>query len=221
MMKGDVVRVVVADDHRLFREGMRALLAEVPEVALVGEAETGLEVVAIVEEVVPDVVLMDLHMPDMDGVEATKRVLQIQPDLGVVMVTMMADDVSVFSAMRAGARGYVLKGDSPEALLQTVLLVADGQAVFGPKIAERITNFFQSLARIHERSNPREPFPELTPREREVLDWIAQGKSNREIQAGLVLSESTVRNHITRVFSKLRVADRAQAIVRAREAGMG
>jgi DNA-binding NarL/FixJ family response regulator len=168
----------------------------------------------------PDVVLMDINMPGVNGIQATRRILEAAPESGVVMVTMLEDDASLFAAMRAGARGYVLKGANHQELLRTIRAVADGQALFGAPIARRLMGFFQGLTADDDAQGPAEAFPELTPRELEVLELIAQGASNRGIAEKLVISSHTVRNHITSIFSKLQVADRAQAIVKARRAGL-
>jgi DNA-binding NarL/FixJ family response regulator len=210
------IRILIADDHTLFREGVRSLLASVADTQAVGEAATGPEAVERALVLQPDVVLMDIQMPGLNGIEATRRIVAASPHIGVIVVTMFEDDESVFAAMRAGARGYVLKGADQEEVLRTIRAVARGEALFGPAIARRLMGYF---------STPRpaavEPvFPELTEREREVLALIAQGHNNEEIARKLVLSQKTVRNHVSNIFSKLQVADRAQAIVRAREAGM-
>lgn len=213
------IRILVVDDHKLFREELAALLNAAPETAVVGEAATGAEAIAQATAVTPDVILMDIHMPDMNGIEATRHILAQQPEVGVIMLTMLEDDGSLFAAMSAGARGYILKGADKAEVLKTVTAVADGQALFGPAIARRLMQFFQvgrsptdTLA---------DPFPDLTERERELLALIAQGKNNSEIADILVISPKTVRNHITNIFSKLQVADRAEAIIRARDAGLG
>jgi DNA-binding NarL/FixJ family response regulator len=210
-------RILLADDHTIFRYGLRAMLSSLPEYEVVGEATTGEEAVALTAELRPDVILMDVQMPGKGGIEATRRILETSPGVGVIVVTMFEDDDSVFAAMRAGARGYVLKGADKEEVFTVVRAVARGEAHFGPEIAKRLMSFF---------SAPRpaatlEVFPELTAREREVLNLIAGGRSNAEITRQLFLSPKTVRNHISNIFTKLRVADRAQAIVRAREAGLG
>lgn len=215
------IRVLVADDHALFRDGLRALLAAIPDIEFAGEAAAGEEAVAQAEALGPDVVLMDINMPGVNGIQATRRILDINPHIGIIMVTMLEDDASVFAAMRAGARGYVLKGSHHDEMLQVIRAVASGQALFGPAIAARMEKFFNSLESAPQPASFEQAFPELTAREHEVLNLIAQGKSNSQIAEHLVISPKTVRNHITSIFSKLQVADRAQAIVRARNAGMG
>jgi DNA-binding NarL/FixJ family response regulator len=211
------IRVLIADDHAVVREGLRAVLGSEPDMEVVGEAATGKEVVERAAELRPDVILMDIQMPGINGIEATRRILDASPHVGVVVLTMFEDDDSVFSAMRAGARGYVLKGAPPSEILKVLRAVAGGEAHFGPEIATRLVNFFSAP----KPASPEETLPELTDREREILDLIAQGHSNANIAARLFVSPNTVRNHITHIFAKLQVADRAQAIVRAREAGLG
>jgi DNA-binding NarL/FixJ family response regulator len=210
-------RVLVADDHALFRNGLKAILANAEGFEVVGEAATGEEVVEKVAQAQPDIVLMDIRMPGINGIETTRRVLERTPRVGVVVVTMLEDDDSVFAAMRAGARGYILKGADAEEVLKVVAAVAEGEAHFGSEIAKRLIAFFSAP----KPAAPSEAFPELTAREAEVLDLIAQGRSNAEIAKRLYLSQKTVRNHVSHVFLKLQVANRAQAIVRAREAGLG
>ena len=210
-------RVLVADDHAVFRYGMRAMLANARGFEVVAEASTGEEVVGKAAELRPDVVLMDIQMPGMNGIEATRKIVQANPEVSVVVVTMFGDDDSVFSAMRAGARGYVLKGADAEEVMKVLRAVAEGEAYFGPEIAKRIMGFFSTP----KPAPASEAFPELTPREVEVLDLIARGTSNQEIASRLYLNQKTIRNHVSNVFLKLQVASRAQAIVRAREAGLG
>jgi DNA-binding NarL/FixJ family response regulator len=212
-------RVLIADDHALFRYGMRAMLGAAPRYEVVGEASTGEEAVAMAAELKPDIVLMDLQMPGINGIEATRQIMGDSPHVGVVVVTMFEDDDSVFAAMRAGARGYVLKGADAEEVLKVVGAVAEGEAHFGPEIAKRLMGFFAS----HQSATAPLPraFPEITEREEEVLSLIAQGKSNQEIARELYLTIKTVRNHASNIFLKLQVADRAQAVIRAREAGLG
>jgi DNA-binding NarL/FixJ family response regulator len=213
----DPVRVLVADDHAAFRSGLVDLLGTTPGLTVAGQAETGEQAVAAVSAVQPDVVLMDVNMPGIDGVEATRRIADAHPHVAVLVLTMHDDDETVFAAIRAGARGYLLKGAPRSELVRAVTAVAAGEAIFGPAIARRLVAFFDRPAA---RPDPT-AFPELTDREREILERIARGRSNAEITAELVLSPKTVRNHVSNVFSKLQVRDRAEAIVRAREAGLG
>jgi DNA-binding NarL/FixJ family response regulator len=216
----DKIRILIADDHALFREGLRALFAALPDIEVTGEAADGATAITQVDALQPDLILMDINMPGTNGIEATRHILNTHPKLGIIMVTMLEDDASVFSAMRAGARGYVLKGAHHDEILQAIRAVAAGQAVFGPAIAARMINFFQGLNAVPKTGSPATAFPELTEREREVLVLIAQGISNKDIAEKLVISMKTVSNHITNIFSKLQVADRAQAIIRARDAGL-
>jgi DNA-binding NarL/FixJ family response regulator len=210
------IHVLIADDHTLFRTGLRALLNLFPDIQVVGEASTGAETIAEAEALLPDIILMDIQMPGVNGIEATRRILRTSPNIGVIVVTMFEDNSSVFSAMRAGARGYILKEAGEEEVLRAIRAVARGEAIFGPAIARRLMQFFSNSSL---ESNP--VFPELTEREREILDLIARGESNSEIAKRLVISPHTVRNHISNIFSKLQVADRAEAIIRARDAGLG
>jgi DNA-binding NarL/FixJ family response regulator len=211
------IRVLIADDHGVVREGLRAVLGSEADMEVVGEAATGKEVVERAAELRPDVILMDIQMPELNGIEATRLILSVNPDVGVVVLTMFEDDDSVFTAMRAGARGYVLKGAPPSEILKVVRAVAAGEAHFGPEIAKRLMDFFSAPKPI----SPTEAFPELSSREVEILDLIAQGHSNAKIAARLYVSPKTVGNHISHIFTKLQVADRAHAIIRAREAGLG
>ncbi len=211
------LRILIADDHPLFRGGLRTLLEGVPDMEVVGLAANGDEAVALARSLQPDVILMDLQMPGLSGIEATRQVLHESPHIGVLVITMFEDDHSVFAAMRAGARGYVLKDTAEDELLRAIAAVGHGEAIFSPVIARRLISFFAE----QRPAVPARAFPELSEREREILDLIAQGYSNPEITQRLVLSPKTVRNHISNIFSKLQVADRAQAIVRAREAGLG
>lgn len=217
-MNENAIRIMVVDDHKLFREGLTALLNDAQETAVVGEAGTGAEAVAKASTVEPDVILMDIQMPDMNGIEATRRILTNQPQIGVAMLTMLEDDDSLFAAMCAGARGYILKGADKAEVFQTIKAVAEGQALFSPAIAQRLTQFFQRGGQM---GKSVAPFPELTDREREVLTLIAQGRSNNEIAHRLTISPKTVSNHISNIFNKLQVADRSQAIIKARDAGIG
>jgi len=210
------LRVLVADDSPGFREGIAALLASVDGLEQVGEAVDGDEAVARALELHPDVVLMDLHMPGRNGIEATAEIVAAAPHVAVLVLTMHEDDDSVFSAVRAGARGYLVKGARQAELLRAVRTVADGGAVFGPAIARRMIGFFEAAA-----TATSTPFPNLTAREREILDLVARASSNQQIAAQLGLSIKTVRNHVSSLFTKIQVVDRAQAIVKAREAGIG
>lgn len=213
----DPVTVLLADDHPLYRRGLRQLLDSVAGVTVVGEVEDGAAAVAQAAAQQPDVVVMDLNMPGMDGVEATRRVVGASPHIGVLVLTMHDDDDSVFAAMRAGARGYLLKGSDGAEITRAVAAVAGGEAIFGPGVARRVLEWFAAPRP----AAPTGVFPALTEREHEVLDLIAAGRNNADIAAVLVLSPKTVRNHVSNIFAKLQVADRAEAIVRAREAGLG
>ena len=215
--KSATTRILVADDHTLFRHGLKAMFASVAGYEIVGEAATGEEALEKVAKTHPHIVLMDIQMPNMNGIEATRRVVEAYPLTGVVMLTMFGDDDSVFAAMRAGARGYVLKGADEQEVLKVVEAVKKGEAHFGPEIAKRLMSFFSAPKGVPSS----QAFPELTSREVEVLDLIARGRSNTEIATQLYVSPKTIRNHISNIFTKLQVADRAQAIVRAREAGLG
>ena len=205
------LRVLIVDDHTLFRDGLRALLNSIEGFAVVGVATSGAEAVAQAQALQPDVVLMDIQMPEMNGIEATRAITAASPHMGVVMVTMFEDDESVFAAMRAGARGYVLKGADQEEIVRVMRAVGQGEALFGPAIARRLTQFFAQPRPVL----PPTIFPELSEREREILALIAQGHNNAEIAARLGLAIKTVRNHISNIFNKLQVVDRAQAIIRA------
>ena len=210
------IQVLIADDHTLFRAGLRALLNLFDDIQVVGEASSGEEAIIKAEALQPDIILMDIQMPGVNGIEATRRIVRASPNIGIVVVTMFEDDDFVFSAMRAGARGYILKEADEDEVLRAIRAAAQGEAIFGPAIARRMVQFF---------SNPPQEsnlaFPELTEREREILGLIARGENNAAIAQRLVLSPHTVRNHISNIFSKLQVADRAEAIIRARDAGLG
>lgn len=211
------VRIVLADDHPLVRSGLRAVLMTTEDLKVVGEAATGEEVVTLAAKLQPDVIVMDLRMPGINGIEATRRIVQATPHIRVLVVTLFEDDDSVFAALRAGARGYILKDANEVAVLQAIRAVSSGDAIFSPTIAQRLIDFFAGPRP----SIPSLPFSDLTDREREILNLIAQGRSNSEIAQTLVISLKTVRNYISSIFSKLQVADRTQAIIRAREAGFG
>jgi DNA-binding NarL/FixJ family response regulator len=213
----DTVRVLIAEDHPLFREGMRGRLDRVADLAVVGEAASGDEAVELAHKLQPDIILMDIKMPGLNGIEATREILRASPRVGVLVLTMFEDDDSVFAAMRAGARGYLLKDSGGEGVVHAIRAVASGEAVFGAGVAERIMGFFSAPRP----AAPQRAFPELTEREEEVLSLVAQGKSNQQIARQLFVSLKTVRNHVSNILLKLQVADRAQAVIRARDAGMG
>jgi DNA-binding NarL/FixJ family response regulator len=216
-MDSETIRVLIADDHPLFRDGIHGLLDSVPETEVVGEAASGEEAIALAETLQPDVILMDIKMPGINGLQAMREILHTSPHIRILIVSMLEDDDSVFAAMRAGARGYVPKGANQAEMLRAIRAVANDEAIFGPGIAQRLIGFF-SVSRSSVKSRL---FPELTDREAEILALIAQGHTNGEIAELLVLSLKTVRNHVSNIFSKLQVADRAQAILRAQEAGLG
>jgi DNA-binding NarL/FixJ family response regulator len=210
--------IVVAEDHPLYRRALVALLGGQADWQVVAEVEDGAGAVTAAHAAQPDVVVMDLKLPGLDGIEATRRIVAASPHIAVLVLTMYDDDASVFEAMRAGARGYLLKGADQSEIVRAVADVADGGAVFGPSVARRVIEFF---AAPRPPAVPEVVFPELTVREHEVLDLIAAGRSNADVAAGLVLSPKTVRNHVSNIFAKLHVADRSAAIVKAREAGLG
>ncbi len=216
-----VIRILVVDDHLLYREGVRALLAAEASLAIVGEAGDGDGAVQAAIQLAPDVVLMDLKMPGLDGVEATRRILARQPATRILVVTMFDDNDSVFAAMRAGARGYVLKDADQEELCRAIRAVYRGEAIFGPAVADRMTQYFAGLAAARPAAAADATIAQLTDRERQILDLIARGCSNAMIAERLGLSIKTVQNYVSNVFAKLQVEDRAQAMLRARDAGLG
>jgi DNA-binding NarL/FixJ family response regulator len=209
------VRVLVVDDHPVVRTGLRAVLATTPGVEQVGEASSGEEAVALSDELMPDVVIMDIRMPGMDGIEATRQVVAANPNIAVLVLTMHDDDDTVFAAMRSGARGYLLKGAEQEEVARAIVAVASGEAIFGPAIADRVLRYFAAPR------EPADPFPDLTAREHEVLDLLAAGQNNLAIARQLDLTPKTVANHVSNILNKLQAADRAEAIVKARRAGFG
>lgn len=208
------IRILIADDHPVFRFGLKALLATEPDLEVIGEAPTGKDAVALAADLTPDVILMDINMPDLNGIEATRQIIQAHPDTGILILSMLDDD-TVFSAMRAGARGYLLKGSEGDATVQAIRIIAEGGTIFSPGIAERVMAYFSRGQR-----NP-DPFPELTDREREILELIAKGLTNQAIADRLILSSKTVRNQVSEIYSKLRVASRGEAMAKARDAGLG
>ena len=212
-----MTRILLVDDHPLFLDGVRAALSGDPDLEVVGEAHDIAAAVELAASTGPDVVLMDLNLPDGSGIDATRQILAVDPGVRVLVMTMAADDDAVVAAMRAGARGYVVKGAGRTDLIQAVRTVVAGGAVFSPTVADRLGDFFAGMA-----AQPgREVFPRLSDREREVLDLLARGYDNRRIAAELFLSDKTVRNHVSAVLSKLDAPDRAEAILRARRAGLG
>ena len=214
----DTLRILVAEDHPLFRKGMISLLSSMPEFEVVGEAATGEEAVTRASELQPDVILRDLQMPEVNGIEATRRLLRENQGVRILVVTLFEDDDSVFMALRAGVRGYVLKDSDEEEMVLSIRAVGKGEAIFSPAIATRVLAYF---AASHSGGAPPQAFPTLTAREREILKLIAQGQPNPSIARQLSLSTKTVGNYVSNIFTKLQVADRAQAIIRAREAGFG
>lgn len=218
MTAPDRITVVIADDHPMMRDGLRALINSLPDMEVVGEAADGAAARRETQLTHPDIVIMDLRMPGINGVDATRAILHSIPTTRVLVLTMFEDDDSVFAAMRAGASGYLVKGAQQDEITRAIRSVAGGQAIFGPTVARRIMEFFAGATHTKGMS---EPFPDLTSREREVLDQIASGRNNSSIADHLNISPKTVSNHISAIFNKLQVADRAEAIVRARRAGLG
>ena len=213
----EALRILLAEDHPLFRKGLRTLLAAVPEFAVVGEAATGAEAIARAAELQPDVVLMDLQMPDGSGIAAAREILHASPHVRILVVTLFEDDDSVFLALRAGARGYVLKDADEEEMVRAIRAVGRGEAIFSPAVASRVLAYFAAPRP----DAPPRAFPTLTEREREILGLIARGHSNPSIARQLSLSPKTIGNYVSNIFGKLQVADRAEAIIRARAAGLG
>jgi DNA-binding NarL/FixJ family response regulator len=212
----DPIQVLIADDHPLFRKGLRTLLESLPETVVAGEATTGREAVEMALSLQPDIVLMDLQMPEGGGLAAIRELARQQPEARILVVTLFEDDESVFTALKAGARGYVLKDADEDEMIRAIKAVAQGEAIFSPAIATRLMDYFSAT----QTSPQAGAFPDLTDREREILALIARGRSNAEIADELTISLKTVRNHASNIFNKLQVADRTQAALRAREAGL-
>ncbi|GAA4386511.1 response regulator transcription factor [Ornithinibacter aureus] len=211
-----MIRLLVADDHPAFRRGLQFMLADTDDISIEGEAATGAKAVELANQLAPDVILMDLRMPDLDGIEATRRLSRNNPAPAIVVLTMFEDDDSVLAAMRAGARGYLLKGAEQDEIVRAIRAAAAGEAIFGPQIAQRVIDHFTHSAR-----STTTAFPALTERERQVLELIAAGKGNASIAHELMINLKTVRNHVSNIFTKLQVSDRSAAIVRARQSGLG
>ena len=215
-MREKPIEILIADDHPVFRFGLRALLEAQSDMVVIGEAESGVKVVEMTQTHQPDVLLMDINMPELNGIEATKQITAVSPSIAVLIITMFDDD-TVFTAMQAGARGYVLKGAQGDETLRAIRAVANGEVIFSPGVAAQMMSFFAQGGK----KDVLTPFPELTPREREVLELLARGLTNNAIAEKLVLSPKTIRNQVSTIFSKLQVASRSEAIVKAREAGLG
>ncbi len=221
-MSDSLIRLLIVDDHTLFREGLQAIFLAVNDIEVVGEAASGKEAIQLAEMLQPTVILMDIQMDDMNGIEASKQILEILPDTRIIMLTMLEDSESLFAAMMAGARSYVLKGADKAEVLKTIRAVANGEVLFGATIANRVTDYFRDLGTTPSQVEPSETaFDELTERELEVLNLIAGGLNNHDIAGQLHIAVKTVSNHISNIFNKLQVVDRAQAIIKAREAGLG
>jgi len=214
------IKVLIADDHLFYREGVRTLLGTASEIEIIGEASNGQEVVARAAELEPDIILMDIKMPGLNGIDATRQIIEKQPKVGILIVSMFDDDESIFAVMRAGARGYLLKDADQEELVRAITAVHRGEAIFSPAIAQRMINYFSHLPRERARK-ANDAFPELTERELEILELIAQGYSNPGIANKLSLSIKTIQNYVSSILNKLQVVDRSEAIVRAREQGFG
>jgi DNA-binding NarL/FixJ family response regulator len=212
----DQIRVLIVDDHALFRDGLRAMIDATEEIILVGEAGSGQEAISLASELQPDVILMDIQMPGIDGIEATRQIITMSPHISILVVSMLEDDYSIFAAMRAGAKGYILKGAKHTDILRAIKVVTDGEAIFSPGIAIRLMEYFHKMQPVV----PKQVFPELSEREREVLQLISQGLKNAEIAERLYLSPKTVRNHVSNILSKLQVVDRTEAAIRAKQAGL-
>jgi len=221
-MTDDTIKLLIVDDHTLFRDGLRAIFLAVHDIEVIGEAASGEEAIQTALTQRPDVILMDIQMDDINGIEATRQILEALPETKIIMLTMLEDSESLFAAMVAGARSYVLKGADKAEVLKTIRAVADGDVLFGSSIANRVTDYFRNLnPAMVTQTTEDHSFAELTEREMEILDLIARGLNNHEIAGRLHIAVKTVSNHISNIFNKLQVVDRAQAIIKAREAGLG
>lgn len=217
-MNSDVIRVVVADDHPVFREGLASLVEAMPGITVVGKAATGSEAVAVAVAEHPDVVVMDLHMPGMNGIDATAEITRERPGTAVLVLTMLEDDTSLFAALQAGARGYLLKESTPEEIERGIKSVTAGDVLLDASVAGRVLRSIPAAGRA---GSAAPPFPQLTPREREILDLRARGLSNPAIASRMFLSEKTIRNYVSMIFTKIHVENRAAAVAAARDAGFG
>src|SRR5688572_28842950 len=215
------IHVLIADDHAFYREGVRAFLSNTTNIEVVGEAGNGEEAITKAIELVPDVILMDLKMPGMNGIEATRRIHETDSNIGVLVLTMFDDDDSVFAARSAGARGYLLKDADKDAVVRAIIAVERGEAIFSPAIAQRMIQYFSTGPSVSSSPKQSDEFSELTERELEILNLIAKGDNNNTIANKLSLSIKTVQNYVSSILTKLQVGDRSQAIVRARDAGLG
>ncbi len=210
------IRILISDDHPMFRFGLQALLSTEQATEVVGEATTGEEAIDLAVSLKPDLILMDINLPKLNGVEATRQILKQNPQIGILIITMFEDD-TIFSALQAGARGYILKGAEGEETLRAIHAAANGESIFSPAVAQRLAHFFAKSST----QTTNQPFQELTHRERDILKLVAQGLTNASIAERLSLSPKTVRNQVSIIFNKLQVVDRAEAIIKAREAGLG
>lgn len=214
-MNSERIRVLLADDHPVYRDGLAGLLGATTDLTVVGQASTGRRAVTMAESLTPDVVVLDLNMPELNGVDAARQIVATAPHTAVLILTMYDDDALVFQAIQAGARGYVLKSADPDTILAAVRSVARGEAIFGAALAQRLSHWFGTM------DGNRGPFAALTPRENQALELIARGWGNPAIAERMGVSAKTVRNLVSNIFTKLQVADRAQAIAKARDAGLG
>lgn len=213
-----MLRVVIADDHPVFRDGLASLVEDMPGMTVVGRAATGAEAVALAAAELPDVVVMDLHMPVMNGIEATAEIASVQPGIAVLVLTMLEDDTSLFAALQAGARGYLLKESTPDEIERAIRSVTAGHVLLDATVAGRL---LRSIPAGGTPEPAASPFPQLTPRELEILDLMARGLSNPAIAGQMFLSEKTIRNYVSMIFAKIHVESRAAAVAAARDAGLG
>jgi len=211
--QNEPIRVLIADDHAIFRRGLHTALEIAPTVQVIGEAGDGQQAVEMAESLQPDVILMDIHMPGMSGLEAVRLIHSTSPRIAIIMITMFDDADTIFAAMQAGARGYLLKGTAPDSLVETVRLVSEGHVILAPGVAERLINYFA----VPKPAETAALFPELTRRENEILRLMADGLTDSHIAIRLGLSVKTVRNHVSNILNKLQVATRTQAVLRLKE----